>query len=245
MEILLFFIAHWYLSLFSQTFFLHRYAAHKMFTMSPFWEKFYYVFTFITQGSSYLSPYAYGILHRMHHAYADEEKDPHSPKYSKNILEMFVKTWNIYHAIQYDKMEVEPRFQKEIPNWKSFDNIAGHWLPRLLWASGYIGFYLVFATQWWMYLLLPIHFFMGPLHGVIINWFAHKIGYTNFKVNDTSVNLMPLDVFMMGEGYHNNHHMYPARANFGSKWYELDPAYPFIWVMQKCKIITLAVDAGH
>ncbi|MFB0944651.1 MAG: acyl-CoA desaturase, partial [Spirosomataceae bacterium] len=27
-----FFIGHWYLSLFSQTFFLHRYSAHKMFT---------------------------------------------------------------------------------------------------------------------------------------------------------------------------------------------------------------------
>ncbi|HET6267738.1 MAG TPA: acyl-CoA desaturase, partial [Acidobacteriota bacterium] len=32
--ILAFFIGHWFLSLFCQTFFLHRYAAHRMFTMS-------------------------------------------------------------------------------------------------------------------------------------------------------------------------------------------------------------------
>src|SRR5690606_12907043 len=67
--IIIFFILHWYLSLFVQTFYLHRYAAHRMFSMSPFWEKFFHVLTFIAQGSSYLSPYAYGVLHRMHHAY--------------------------------------------------------------------------------------------------------------------------------------------------------------------------------
>ena len=45
MAILIFLLLHWYLSLFGQTFYLHRYAAHKMFTMSPFWEKFWYLFT--------------------------------------------------------------------------------------------------------------------------------------------------------------------------------------------------------
>ena len=33
MAILIFFLCHWYLSLFVQTFFLHRYSAHGMFTM--------------------------------------------------------------------------------------------------------------------------------------------------------------------------------------------------------------------
>jgi stearoyl-CoA desaturase (delta-9 desaturase) len=48
-----------------------------MFTMSKAWEKFFYILSWIFQGSSYLSPRAYGIMHRMHHAYADTEKDPH------------------------------------------------------------------------------------------------------------------------------------------------------------------------
>jgi stearoyl-CoA desaturase (delta-9 desaturase) len=42
--------------------------------MSKFWERFFYLFAYITQGSSYLSPRAYAILHRMHHAYTDTEK---------------------------------------------------------------------------------------------------------------------------------------------------------------------------
>src|SRR5688572_14827284 len=58
--------AHWYLSLFTQTFFHHRYAAHRMFTMKKGVEKFFYLLSFVFQGASYLSPRAYGIMHRMH-----------------------------------------------------------------------------------------------------------------------------------------------------------------------------------
>ena len=71
MIILIFFACHWYLSLFFQTFFHHRYSAHQMFTMSPKTEKIFIFLSWIFQGSSYLSPYSYGILHRLHHAYAD------------------------------------------------------------------------------------------------------------------------------------------------------------------------------
>ena len=77
--------AHWYLSLFTQTFFNHRYAAHRMFTMNKGVEKIFYVMSFVFQGASYLSPRAYAIMHRMHHAYADTEMDPHSPKYDSNL----------------------------------------------------------------------------------------------------------------------------------------------------------------
>ena len=35
----IFFIAHWLISVFFQTFFLHRYGAHKQFGMSREWER--------------------------------------------------------------------------------------------------------------------------------------------------------------------------------------------------------------
>ena len=78
LPILVFFIAHWVLSVFFQTFFLHRYGAHKQFTMSHRWERFFYLMTFLTQGSSFLVPRAYAYLHREHHAFSDTERDPHS-----------------------------------------------------------------------------------------------------------------------------------------------------------------------
>lgn len=228
--ILAFFLAHWYLSIFSQTFFLHRYAAHGMFKMNRFWERFFYIFTFITQGSSYLSPFSYGVLHRLHHAHADTVDDPHSPKNSPNLMEMMWKTRNIYLDIHCDKVEIPEKYKKNLPEWRSFDKIAHHPITRVAWIALYTLFYLQFAPSWWLFLLLPIHFTMGPVHGVIINWFSHKIGYRNYEVEDTSTNYLPFDFLTIGEGYHNNHHAYGQRPDFGGiRWHEIDLTW---WVIR-------------
>jgi stearoyl-CoA desaturase (delta-9 desaturase) len=225
MTILLFFLIIWYGSLFFQSFFLHRYAAHQTFTMSPFLEKVTYVLTWIFQGSSYLSAYGYGIMHRIHHAYADTENDPHSPTHDPNLFAMMWKTKDVYQKINRREAPVEEKFTLNVPQWESFDRFASSWYSRLFWAAVYILFFYFFATAWWQWLLLPIIFMMAPIHGAIINWFAHIYGYTNFKVKDTSRNLLPFDFLMMGEAYHNNHHKRSGNPNFGLKWHEIDPTY--------------------
>ncbi|WP_304232502.1 acyl-CoA desaturase [Jiulongibacter sediminis] len=239
MIILAFFIAHWYLSLFAQTFFLHRYAAHKMFTMSPFMEKVFYTLTFIFQGSSFLSPYAYGVMHRLHHAHADTEQDPHSPSFSANLFDMMWKTKNYYNNILHREDDIEDKFKKNVPHWPFMEKLGDNWLIRIGWGVAYTMFYIQFANHWAWFLLLPIHWLMGPVHGVIINWYAHKYGYRNFDVNDTARNLLPVDFLMMGESYHNNHHKFGGRANFGIKWHEFDPTYPFIKMLNALKLIKL------
>ena len=61
--ILILLVSHWFLSLFFHTFFLHRFASHKMYETSKNWEKVFYVCTWFFQGSSYLVPRAYGVMH--------------------------------------------------------------------------------------------------------------------------------------------------------------------------------------
>jgi len=239
MAIFIFFTAHWYLSLFSQTFFQHRYAAHGSFTMSKGWEKFWFIFTFVTQGSSYLSTRAYALMHRMHHAYADTDKDPHSPLHFKNVFTMMWHTKNVYTAIFDGTTKVEPRFTKNVPDWPAFDKFAHSWAPRIFWAAVYTGYYVYFATSWWMFLLLPIHYMSGPVHGAIINWYAHKFGYKNFEMKNTADNLFHVDVLMLGESYHNNHHMRASNANFGVRWHEIDPVYGVILLFNKAGMIKL------
>jgi stearoyl-CoA desaturase (Delta-9 desaturase) len=242
MEIFIFFWGHWYLSLFTQTFFYHRYAAHQMFTMSRTAEKFFMVMSFILQGSSYLSPRTYALLHRLHHAYADTEKDPHSPSFSTGFFDMMWKTKNIYNDILNDRYPIEDKFKKNLIDSSFIDKIGDSWYVRIGWGVLYSVFYIQFATHWWMYLLLPIHFLMGPVHGAIINWFAHIFGYVNHKVGDTAKNLLPVDFLMLGESYHNNHHKFGGRANFGTKWHEIDPVYPMIWILDKIGIIKLKLN---
>jgi stearoyl-CoA desaturase (delta-9 desaturase) len=236
--ILIFFVAHWYLSLFFQTFFLHRYAAHHAFTMSRRTEKIFFVLTWIFQGSNYLSAYGYGMMHRMHHAFADTEDDPHSPKYDETIWNMMWKTKTIYSDITNKVMVVDKRFTDGGPQWEAFDKIARSMWGRIGFGVLYTLFYIQFAPSAWFYLLLPIHFLMSPIHGAIINWFAHKYGYRNFEVGDTSRNFLPVDFLMMGESYHNNHHKYGSRPNFGGiRWHEIDPTYQVIRLLDFIGVI--------
>lgn len=237
--IIIFFIAHWYLSLFSQSFLQHRYASHGSFTMNKFWEGFFHVFAYVTQGTSYMSARVYGILHRMHHAYADTEKDPHSPQNFTNFFSMMWHTRQMFADIMNNKIEIEERFTKNLPDYQKFDKFAHSTFNRILWALIYIAFYIVFAPYWWLYFLIPIHILMGPVHGTIINWFAHKYGSQNFEVNNTSRNFMPVDFLMLGEDYHNNHHKFPSSANFGVKWYEVDPIYVVMLGLEKLSIIKI------
>lgn len=237
--ILLFFAGHWYFSLFMQTFLQHRYAAHGAFSMSKFWERFFYILTYISQGSSYVSPRVYAIMHRMHHAYTDTDKDPHSPTYDKNIFAMMWRARLWTSGIYNNRQVIEPRFLKNLPDWPAIDRLAHSVWSRLGWIAVYILFYVKFAPSAWFFLLLPVHILMLPIQGVIINWFAHKYGSVNFKLKNTSTNLFKVDLIMMGEAYHNNHHKNPSATNFGFKWYEMDPTYLFIRFFSWLKIIRI------
>lgn len=233
-------IALWYSGLFFQSFFLHRYAAHQTFTMSRTTEKITFFLTWVCQGPSYLSAYGYGIMHRMHHAYTDTEKDPHSPKYDSSLFSMMWKTKSIYQDINDGRIDIDQKFKKNVPQWKRFDRFAGSNGSRIFWMALYTILFVFFVTAWWQWILLPVSFLMAPIHGAIINWFGHIYGYVNFKTPDTSKNLFRFDFLMMGEGYHNNHHKHSTRANFGGvHWYEIDVTYLIIIVLNKTGIIKL------
>ena len=244
MFILIFFASIWYVSLFCQTFFHHRYASHGAFEMSRFWERFFFIFTYIAQGSHYLSPRAYAIMHRLHHAHTDTELDPHSPNFSGNMIAMMWRTNLRYQAIFKGEEVVDEKFTKNIPEWKSFDRIASSTVSRLLWMAFYTTIFVLYATSPWQYLLLPVIFCMGAFHGAIINWFAHKVGYRNFRMRNMSRNLISIDVLMLGESYHNNHHKRPSAINFGFRWHELDPVYPVILLLAWLRVIRLPKTAA-
>ncbi|RYE77914.1 MAG: acyl-CoA desaturase, partial [Myxococcales bacterium] len=237
--ILTFFVAHWLLSVFSQTFFLHRYSAHRMFTMSHRWERFFHLFTLVTQGSSYLLPRGYAILHREHHAYSDTPRDPHSPHQSKNFFEMMWKTAKLYGALIRGTRTPEPRFEGGYPVWDAVDRLGNRWAFRLGCGALYTAFYVAFAPHWAWFLLLPAHYMMGPIHGAIVNYGGHKIGYRNFDVGDQSRNTLPFDFLTLGELFQNNHHKYGMAPKFSVRWFEVDPTYMVIRALDRIGVVKL------
>jgi len=238
--ILIFFCVHWFLSLFFHTFFLHRYASHQMYTASKGWERVFYFCTWFFQGSSYLIPRAYGVMHRMHHEYSDTEHDPHSPHFFKDVWTMMVQTRRIYNDFVTRKRVPDAKFMEEpLPQWDAMDRIGDHMITRTVFALGYIAFYVAFAPSWIWFLLLPVHFLIGPVQGAIVNWCGHKYGYSNFDNGDHSRNTSPWGILLLGELFQNNHHKFKDSPNFAKKWFELDPTYPVMKAMNWLGIIKL------
>jgi stearoyl-CoA desaturase (delta-9 desaturase) len=237
--IAIFFVAHWQLSVFFQTFFLHRYGAHRMFTMSKGWERFFYLCTYATQGASFLSPRGYGILHRMHHAFSDTPKDPHSPTNHTSVWTMMLATKKTYDDYAYARVMPEARFDGGLPSWPSVDRLAQSWVGRIAWGAAYTLMYLRFATQPWMFALLPIHYVMGPVHGAIVNWCGHRYGYRSFDNGDDSRNTLPFDFLTAGELFQNNHHKFAMSPNFAVRRFELDPTYQVMRLFAVLGIIDL------
>lgn len=159
---------------------------------------------------------------------------------------MMWHTKEIFNEIYAHTAKVEERFRKDVPDWASFDRFAGSRWSRLSFGVLYVVFYYlcisVFelpGTHWAMYALLPIHFLIGPVHGAIVNWSGHKYGYSNFDNNDLSKNSLVVDFLMLGELFQNNHHKLPNRANFGVRWYEVDPIFPAVKLLNFCRIIRM------
>jgi stearoyl-CoA desaturase (Delta-9 desaturase) len=232
MAMLIFLAVHWQASVFFQSFFLHRYGAHKQFTMSKRAERCFHFLAWLVMGSSYLSPRAYAILHRMHHAYSDTERDPHSPVHEPNFFRMMNKTKRIYRGLRRGTITPEPRFDGGYPSWPLLDERLNTMTTSVLWGTLYTLVYLAYAWKthsYWVVPLAPLHWFLGPIHGAIVNYLGHKVGYRNFNSEDGSRNTLVFDVLTMGELFQNNHHRFSQSVNFGARWFEVDPAY---WIIR-------------
>jgi stearoyl-CoA desaturase (delta-9 desaturase) len=244
MTVVVLFVVHWQLSVFCQSFFLHRYGAHRQFTMSKGWERFFNVLTAFAQNSSYLNPRGYAVLHRMHHAYSDTEKDPHTPKRYRamipGLFQMMMRTKRIYHEIAYFEKAPEARFDGEFPQSRFFEWMGKSWPMRFVWGALFFAIYWRFATAPWQWVLLPGHWIMGAMHGAIVNWGGHRYGYRNFALDDVSRNSLPIDFLTAGELQQNNHHKYPMSPNFAARWFELDTTYQVMRLLNWVGIIDMS-----
>lgn len=240
LPILSLFIIHWYLSLVVQTVFHHRYASHGHFTMSKRAEKVWHWVSWLVQGPSYLSPDTYGKMHRAHHSYSDLKEDPHSPKQDKNPLAMMWKTAVIYSQIFDGKHKFSDQFQSHLQvSMHSFDRFTNFWLTRFSFGALYFAIYFLIGPPWYMYLLLPIHWLMGPLHGFIVNWCGHKYGKRSFDTPDDSKNTLHVDLLMLGELYQNNHHANVNAVNFAQSPGEWDPGFTHVKLLARLGLINI------
>jgi stearoyl-CoA desaturase (delta-9 desaturase) len=72
---------------------------------------------------------------------------------------------------------------------------------------------------------------------LLVNSLAHVVGTQRYETGDDSRNNWFIALFVMGEGWHNNHHHYPVSVRQGFFWWEIDMSYYLLRVMSLLGII--------
>ena len=71
----------------------------------------------------------------------------------------------------------------------------------------------------------------------LVNSAAHTVGYQTYRTGDHSTNCWWVALLSFGEGWHNNHHAFPFSARHGLRWFEFDPTW---WHVKMLEIVRLA-----
>ena len=211
-------------AVFSTTIFLHRTATHRSLVLHPAVEVMFRFALWITTG---INTREWVAVHRKHHAFTDEEGDPHSP-----WLAGFwsVQLGNVFHYAR------EARTPGVLQKYAR--DIEDDWWERTLFrytllgpALGIVALCSVIGIGWGL--------LAAAIHGVTyvfvlsssINGLCHYHGYKNF--DNTATNIRLLALLTGGEGLHNNHHGFPRSPKFSVKRSEFDPAWSVIWLLTK------------
>jgi len=188
----------------------HRIYSHRCYELKPWLDAIILFCGTLACQSSSITWVATHIGY--HHPFSDTDKDPHTPlkgKWYSFIGWTFFVNEGINHkyAVKLIRKPLHVYFHK-------------HYF-KLLWA-----FIIVLGLISWKALLFgySIAALISMLQDHSVNVFGHlpALGYRNFETNDRSTNFIPLGYLGWGQGWHNNHHQYPSRFDFGVKWWEWD-----------------------
>jgi len=201
------------------TIFLHRTATHRALVLNPIVAWMFRCSLWITTG---ICTKEWVAVHRKHHAFTDEEGDPHSPA----LMGFWsVQLGNVFHYMKEAKnTDVVERYARDIEE---------DWWDRTLFNRGLTGvgigivaLCLVMGVGWGL-LAAGTHAVMYVfVLSSSINGLCHHVGYKNF--DNTATNLRLLALVTGGEGLHNNHHGFPRSPKFSFRTSEIDPAWPII-----------------
>ncbi len=215
--------ALWFVRMFGITAGYHRYFSHRTYKTSRFFQ---FILAILGNSAAQLGPLWWAAHHRHHHRFADTKQDIHSPivdnfwwshlgwvmcpQYSKTD-EKTIRDFAKYPELRYLN-----RFHMIAPIFLAITVIlAGllfqHYIPQLK-TTG-------LQMLIWGFCLSTVLLYHTTF---TINSLAHLFGKRRFETIDSSRNNWFLALITLGEGWHNNHHYYPASERQGFYWWEID-----------------------
>ena len=202
----------------------HRLLTHRGFK-APKWLE--YTLSIFATMSIQDSPDKWVATHRIHHAFTETERDPHSTRSGFWWAQIGWIVWGT--AQDHDKATLK----KYVPD---LIKDRGHALiSRFYYVPIIISAVLLFAIGGWSMVV------WGVLARVVVGWhttwfvnsLSHIFGSRPHDTGDDSTNNWFVALLTFGEGWHNNHHMSPTSARHGLEWYQFDMNWIAIRVLEK------------
>lgn len=207
----------------------HRLLTHRSFK-APKWVE--YVTSIFATMSMQDPPDKWIATHRMHHAFTDTDKDPHSIRPGFWWAQIGWVVWG--RAQDHD----EATMKKYVPDLLKD---RGHRLiSRYFYVPIIVSAFLFFAIGGWQMVVWGV--FARVVVGWHTTWFvnslAHMYGKRPHDTGDMSTNNWFVAILTFGEGWHNAHHMWPTSARHGLKWYQFDMNWITIRILEKLGLAT-------
>lgn len=201
----------------------HRYFSHRSFKTNRIFQ---FVLAFIGTSAAQMGPLWWAGHHRDHHKKADTEEDIHSPVISGFWWSQI--GWILSSKYVPTKMENMTDFDP-YPEIRFINKY--HYIAPISLAFGLflLGAYLhlnypQFNTS--PFQLIVWGFFISTVllyHATFFtNSITHMFGKRRFATKDNSRNNLWVAIITLGEGWHNNHHRFPASEPQGFYWWEID-----------------------
>jgi stearoyl-CoA desaturase (delta-9 desaturase) len=207
----------------------HRLLTHRGFKTPRWFERFLSICgSFAIQSG----PLTWVTTHRLHHAFTETDKDPHSPLHGTYWSHM---GWIFRGTAQNHSFAVKKRYSPDLvkdPFQVWFDN--NYWITSVI--AGVVLFAIGgFSMILWAIFLRTV---IGWHSTWLVNSATHLWGKRRFDTRDTSRNNGLIAAITWGEGWHNNHHAHPRSARHGLAWYEFDINWVVIRVLEKVGLLT-------
>jgi stearoyl-CoA desaturase (Delta-9 desaturase) len=232
------FFGMWLLTGLGLTVGYHRLFTHRAFSTGIFMSRILVVMGSMAGRGSMLSWVA---MHRRHHELSDHEGDLHSPNLHGGSL--FGRLKGFLHAhltwmIEHDYPNVV-HYVPDLMSERRLVAVSSHyytWVLLGLLIPAVIGG-LATESLWGAVTGLlwggVVRMFVVEQSMSAINSVMHRFGARPFATrDDNSRNLGLMAWLAWGEGWHNNHHAFPYSAAFGLRWFEFDPGFLFIRLLE-------------
>ncbi|MBM4069712.1 MAG: acyl-CoA desaturase [Planctomycetes bacterium] len=225
-------LATLFLRVFGLTAFYHRYFSHRSFKTSRWFQ---FCGAIVAAAAGQRGPLWWAAHHRAHHRSADTIRDPHSPVH-------FGFFWS--HMAWFMTREHVGTDERLVRDWLRYPEIRfldrNDFLVPLAFAMALFGlgaglemWMPWLGTSGWQVLVWGFVVSTVALYHLTfaVNSVAHRFGTRPYATKDDSRNSFLLALLTFGEGWHNNHHHYPASARQGFRWWQIDITYYLLVVL--------------